>query len=417
MNYNTTNTYALKREILTFSRHLSSELSRPNQKFVSDMVYGILASRSCLLTDIADQLLETGKKINTVDRLSNHLMSGVPDELLTSYLRYAESFVSDDPTIFVDESDVIKPNGKGFESLGLVRDGSRSTKDKNIYEKGYHVTEACALSRDNHPISIFSHIHSSLEKDYRSANTITYDALERGAYLFGTATFVMDRGYDDAKMFAKMEELKQHYIIRLKTNRSLYYKDIYTPVTKIRDAHKGRYRMRVYFKDEVHDDIYISYVPIQVTADRFDATLIMVYGLSDHPMLLLTNRNITGKDDAISTVHKYFSRWRIEEYFRCKKQSFNFEDFRVRKLAAINALNFYITLCMTFLSVILSKSEGNSIKYAIIKAAAPIRTKVYFQFYRISQGIQEILKHAQSGIRGWFKVQRPKHRQLMLSPP
>ena len=88
MNYNTTNTYALKREILTFSRHLSSELSRPNQKFVSDMVYGILASRSCLLTDIADQLLETGKKINTVDRLSNHLMSGVPDELLMSYLRY-----------------------------------------------------------------------------------------------------------------------------------------------------------------------------------------------------------------------------------------------------------------------------------------------------------------------------------------
>ncbi len=142
---------------------LSTSLIRAfqtNQKFVSDMVYGILASRSCLLTDIADQLLETGKKINTVDRLSNHLMSGVPDELLTSYLRYAESFVSDDPTIFVDKSDVIKPNGKGFESLGLVRDGSRSTKDKNIYEKGYHVTEACALSRDNHPIRNI-HPHSS----------------------------------------------------------------------------------------------------------------------------------------------------------------------------------------------------------------------------------------------------------------
>ena len=55
MNYNTTKVYSIKREILTFSKKISKNLSRPDQKFVADMLYGILASGSCLLSDISDR--------------------------------------------------------------------------------------------------------------------------------------------------------------------------------------------------------------------------------------------------------------------------------------------------------------------------------------------------------------------------
>ena len=65
-------------------------------------------------------------------------------------------------------------------------------------------------------------------------------------------------------------------------------------------------------------------------------------------MMLATNKEIKSKEDVIKVARTYFSRWKIEEYFRCKKQVFQFENFRVRKLCAINALNFYITLCMAF---------------------------------------------------------------------
>lgn len=41
---------------------------------------------------------------------------------------------------------------------------------------------------------------------------------------------------------------------------------------------------------------------------------------------------------------------------------FQFENFRVRKLKAINALNFYITLCMAFLAMISMESETNALK-------------------------------------------------------
>jgi hypothetical protein len=66
----TSNTYILKRKILNFTNNISKRLSKPEMKFTADMTYGMLASNSCLLTDVADQLHESTKKINTVDRLS-----------------------------------------------------------------------------------------------------------------------------------------------------------------------------------------------------------------------------------------------------------------------------------------------------------------------------------------------------------
>jgi hypothetical protein len=61
--------------------------------------------------------------------------------------------------VLVDDSDVIKPYGKKFESLGIARDGSVIN---STLEKKYHVTEIAAQTSVNkQPVSIFSMIHSS----------------------------------------------------------------------------------------------------------------------------------------------------------------------------------------------------------------------------------------------------------------
>ena len=162
MAYFTSNTYQMKREILTFSNNFSRKLPKPERKFIAEMNYGILASGSCLLTDIVDQLHETSKKINIVDRLSHHLAKGTPREALKAYLTQVKKWCPAQPVIHIDDSDVVKPDGYKFESLGWVRDGSESTATKNLYKKGYHVTEATVLTNNNHPLSLFSEIHSSL---------------------------------------------------------------------------------------------------------------------------------------------------------------------------------------------------------------------------------------------------------------
>ena len=290
----TSNTYQMKREILSFSNKISRNLPKSERKFIADMNYGILASGSCLLTDIVDQLHEPSKKINVVDRLSKHLAKGTPKDAMKAYLTQVKKWCPDQPVIHIDDSDVVKPEGFKFESLGWVRDGSESTSKKNVYKKGYHVTEATVLTKSNHPVSIFSEIHSSKEKDFTSINNITFSAMERAAALFGKATFVMDRGYDDNKMFLKLDSMGQDYVIRLTAKRKLLYHNKWVLATELRNRRKGKVKLPLFYKGKRHD-AYLSHIKVQITASRKDIYLVLVYGLTEHPMMLATNKKLNRK--------------------------------------------------------------------------------------------------------------------------
>ena len=213
MNNFTTETYTAKREILTYAEKLSEGLSRPNKKFVSDMVYGMLASESVLLSAIADALKEDIDKGNTVDRLSKHLKGGLPGGIRTNYAKAIGDDIPKNPVILLDDTEVVKPCGKNFEDLGFVRDGS--SKD-GAWENGYWITEAVALSKEKQPISLYSKVYSQYEKDFKSINTYTHKAIDDAIkQIKGKATFVCDRGYDSNAMFDMFYEKDQYFIIRL----------------------------------------------------------------------------------------------------------------------------------------------------------------------------------------------------------
>ena len=237
--------------------------------------------------------------------------------------------------------------------------------------------------------------------------------MERGAKLFKKATFVMDRGYDDNKMFLKLDSLEQDYVIRLKSNRKLIYHNKWIKATELRERRKGKIKVPLLYKGKEHE-AYLSHIKVQITASKKNVYLVLVYGITEHPMMLITNKEIKSKNDVIHITKCYFSRWKIEEYFRCKKQMFQFENFRVRNLNAIRTLNFHITVCMTFLANITAKAETNALKVSIIRQAAPIKEKVHFLYYRISKGIAGILSYAKEGVRLWFKTKRPIYKQLCL---
>lgn len=171
--------------------------------------------------------------------------------------------------------------------------------------------------------------------------------------------------------------------------------------------------MPLYYKGKSRD-AYLSHVKVQITASRKDIYLVLVYEITEHPMMLATNKKVSSKEDVIRVARLYFSRWRIEQYFRCKKQVFHSEWFRVRKLKAINALNVYITLCMAFLVHLSIKPETNALKVSIIKMACPIKEKVHFCYYRPTKGVTDILSYAKESVRLWFRTKRPAYRQLCL---
>ena len=237
--------------------------------------------------------------------------------------------------------------------------------------------------------------------------------MKRGAVLFCKATFAMNRDYDDNKMFLKLDELEQDYVIRLTAKRKLFFHGKWVPATQLRNQRKGKIKTALTYKGKKHD-AYLSHVKVQITASKKDIYLVLVYDITEHPMMLATNKKIKSKEDVVNITLTCFSRWRIEEYLRCRRQMFQFKNLRIRKFTAINALNFYITLCMAFLAHMSMKSETHALKVAIIQKADPIKEKVQFSYYRLAKGISGILSYAREGIRLWFRTKRPVYRQLCL---
>ena len=417
MSYFTTNTYQLKREIVNFSKKICKNSNKPTSKFVTDMLYGISKSKDIILSSISEALDENISKINTIDRLSNNLSLDLDESIFLNYCNLAFDALGNEPVFLVDDSDVTKPLGNKFEALGIVRDGS--SKDKS-YEKGYHHTEIVGLTNNfKQPISLFSKIHSSTQKEYISNNNVTYEGLNFVVTLLNErslqGTFVLDRGYDSNDIFNYFFNKNQHFVIRLTAKRKIYYKHRWNKITTLRDGYKGKLKFNIMFQN-VEKECLISVIKAQITASKKWINIFFVYGLSDTPMMLASNIPIKSKEDALKVARLYFSRWRIEEYFKFKKQEYNFENFRVRSLKSINNLNLLLTYTIGFIALMCEKLEKNMFAQEIIKESHSLKDKIYLWFYQMARGIYNILKNAKIGIKEWQNIQKspPNYCQLSL---
>ena len=65
--------YEIKRDLTSFSSKISRGLKRPQQKFIHQMIYGILAGNKLHLSEIARSLKEEATLKKTIDRLSRNL--------------------------------------------------------------------------------------------------------------------------------------------------------------------------------------------------------------------------------------------------------------------------------------------------------------------------------------------------------
>src|SRR5699024_7059499 len=237
------------------------------------------------------------------------------------------------------------------------------------------------------------------EKRYTSANDVLFEGLGHVISHLNqkVATFVFDRGYDMNAMFDFMHHNKQQYIIRLTEKRKIFWKGKWFKSRVLRDSRKGKIKTTLIFKEngqKIQRTVYVSHLNVKVTASRRPIRLVLIYGLGEQPMMLATNKSIWSKQDAVGIVHDYMSRWRIEEYFRFKKQHFGFEDFRVRNLTAINNLNQLLTYAMGMIGLVTEESDTSQLFHRLIHNARSLRRDVQFHYYQLAEGISKTLAHA-----------------------
>ena len=413
-NY-TADTYEVKREIMNFSKKMARGLSKPTQKFIADMMYGMHRSGSGLLSDIARKLNEPTKLSNIIDRLSTNLLELTERErqqLWANYRKEVKEEISDEPVFLFDDTDIAKPYGKAFEDLDKIRDGSDPNKK---IVSGYNVCECVVLSeKEKQPLSIYSEIYSSKSPDFKSQNTYTLESIKEARKLADgkKMTCVLDRFYDSNQIIEELDKEDCTFIIRLKENRTFWFKNSVKAVGTVARERKGKIKMTLLFDDNEEHDVYISHTRVSLPNNKREYLLVIVYGLSEEkPLLLLTNQQIGAKEDIISVVRHYFYRWRVEEYFRVKKQEYGFEKMRVRKLKAINNLNLLNTMVLGHIGQIAESLDVKLLGIKILVRGKPLRSRVLFWHYQLAKGIREILAYAKTGIN---KLQRIEVRSSVI---
>lgn len=404
--------YQLKRELKKFSQKITIGLSRPKYKLVFQMLYGMLEAQSTHLSKISRALKESITLKKTIDRLSRNLNCfNENDTIIKNYMDIAKKNTKDLSVLIIDNSDISKPCSEMLDSLCKVRDGSTGN-----YTTGYHLLEITALTKEEKmPMPVYSRIYSSTERDFVSEDAEILNGLKHLTKYYGKKGIrTMDRGYDANVYYKYYLKKHENFIIRAKKNRNVRYKGKTINILKLADRYKGKYLLK--FKDKKGKKINckVSYIPISLPlAPKKELTLVVVHGFGKTPMLLISNLKNTDSRLPIVITKVYLMRWRIEEYYRFKKQQFGFEDFRVRSLNSIRAINTLLTVLIGLLSVFAEKQNDNLLIIEIIECSKRIYGKPKFIYYALGDGIYNILRRTREGILSFLALSKsPPSQQI-----
>lgn len=407
----------IKRKSKTFLNKISGELSKPKYKFLFQMFYGLLASQSVKLSDISRALEEDITLKKTIDRLSRNLkrFDGI-ENVFASHLKNMDDLIHDDTIFCIDHTDIVKPNSKVLEDLDRVRDGSTGK-----IEDGYRIFEIAALTSENKmPISVHSELFSAKSDDFVSENTITLDGFRLLTENFGNkGVRALDRGFDSNRFYNYFLEKKEKFIIRAKTNRNVIYNGKSINIMLVAKKYKGKYRLDYFTENNKKKKAKISYIPVRLPANPEKLlTMVVVYGIGKTPMMLLTNITSDKKIIAKSITKAYLLRWRIEDYFKFKKQQFSFEDIRVQSLNSIKNLNQILTLVISFIGLLSEKQDQTVFIMEIFDKAKAIydEKELKFTYYRLANGIKNILNKITTGIQHLIPIgKKTQSQQLSLN--
>ena len=389
-------------------------MKRPQEKFVHQMIYGILAGNKLHLSEIARALKESITLKKTIDRLSKnlHAFDG-KDSVMHNYLGLVRQQVKDDyAVIIIDNSDIVKPASTKLEALSEIRDGSTGE-----ITQGYLTIEAAVLSeKGKMPLPVYEKVFSAAEKGFISETHENLCCLQSLTENFSSRCVrTLDRGFDANEYYRYFLKHGERFVIRTKKNRNVIYGGQTCNIMDVALRYKGAYRMD--FKDKKGRTIRCKMSCIPVRLCEFpsrELVLAVVYGFGEEPMLLLSSLKMQEKKKLCHIITKvYLLRWRIEEYFRFKKQQFELEDLRVMSLQSIRNLNLLAMLAVGYISLTTSVHKDSIFLAEIKECSKRIYGMPQFVYYAIGYALERVLSMSRSGISS-FLPPRVKSQQITL---
>lgn len=386
----------LKAQLTKFSSELCEGLSRPLQKFVGQMLFGIQASQDVKLSNVARSLKEEIPLIKTEDRLSRNLKAVELEAELTPQLAAMASHrVSANTVLCLDLSDIRKEYAKKMEYLAPVHDGSAGE-----VHAGYWLCDITGAEVSGSEIvPLYQKLYSAEAPEFTSENAEVLAGVDLvRTHTQGRGIWAVDRGGDRKKLLEPLLDRHERFVIRSTGKRFVIdRKNVKRSVAELGAQCRLRYQARIIKIEDGQEktyDLRYGVEPIRLPGRDEQLYLVGVAGFGEELMLLLTNALDRARDSQSLwwIVQIYLTRWKIEETFRFIKQSYNLEDIRVMKYQRLKNLVVLVTAAAYFAATFL----GQKMKLRILCEKLLIISQRFFgippfRFYALADGIMKLL--------------------------
>ncbi len=383
----------LRERIAGFSGELSKGLPKTSVRFIREMIYGIQASQSVVLTKIGRTLEEQVSIKKVEERLSRQLFRmGLGQRLQENLLNLASGLVGRDTLLILDTSDIRKKYARKMQYLGHVHDGS-----EDEIGSGYWTCNVVATEVEGSGIvPLVGRLYSAEAPGFVSENRelLTVMEIVAGA-VRKRGIWVIDRGGDRRKLIEPMLKRQYRFLIRLIGNRYLVWSGKEVIASDLAKDCPMLYYETIVKVDDGKEKVYhleFGYRNVKLPGMEEALGLLVVKGFGKEPMLLLTTEPLRKSRKALwRLIRAYIRRWAIEETIRYIKQSYELEDVRVLNYQSLCNIMPMVWAAAYFAAVLLdTKSKLKVMAGYLLKAAKRVFGIPEFHYYCIADGLTSI---------------------------
>jgi hypothetical protein len=397
-----------------FVGDLSVGTGKVTQRFIGEMIYGIQASQSVMLTEIGRTLEEEIPLKKTQERLSRNLQrpeleSGIQDNIL----RLAAERVSEETLLILDPSDITKKYARKMEYLAWVRDGS----EKEL-ARGYWTVHVVGAEVDSEEIvPLYQRLYSAEAPGFTSENEELLRAIDAvRTHVNNRGIWVVDRGGDRIHLFEPVLDRELRFLIRLVGNRDLLTGNQKRLASEIARECHCPYAATVVKMEKGKEKRYtlqFGYGKVRLPGREEPLCLLVVKGFGEEPLLLLTNLPLRRSFKAVwRVVRMYLRRWAVEETIRYVKTTYDLENVRVLNYPGLQNLLPLVLAVMYFAAVILDTEAKLKVMAGyVLMAAKRVFGIPDFKYYAIADGLRSLFQRHPGRPR---RIYRPPDDQLHL---
>ena len=401
--------FRAKEQLGKFLGKVFTHFSRPRQKFLADMLYGIQASGDTQLSSVMRAINDDSGKCHAVEkRLSRNVADAtIGDDIDKAILEAGAKFVRDDTLILVDPTEIRKEFGLKMEHVTMIRDASRSSKEgRDVLVHGYHGCMAVACQngkRKTVPLAL--RLWSSNAPGHKGENDEVLKIITGiMAATGGKGVLVYDRGGDRPAFYGAFIDNSRDFIVRMAGRSVLAWKgmhEIHWLASQCVMRHKHHVEFDSHGK-ECNIQIEFGAMPVRLPWRDEELRLVVVKGFGRKPMMLLTNLAVNEKAQAEGkdgtdysykslwqVVEGYLTRWRIEETIRFVKQCYGFEHIRVMSYASWRNMSAIVLATTYFTAAWLGRGVRKDVLVAHIEHMHQRFNEVpEFFLYALAAGIK-----------------------------